>query len=127
LTKFVDTVRIFFYTHSPHFICHCTEYKLLALQVTISQEKELDALTQQFILAKISDCALKQGYKTHSSLCQSNLQLQNKAALMSRRIWTVEHRRCAAGLAGAHPGLQDRILLNYSLHKNWECVYQWFL
>jgi len=32
---------------------------------------------------------------------------------MSRRIWAVEHG-CAAGLAGAHPGLQDRILLNYT-------------
>ena len=32
---------------------------------------------------------------------------------MSRQIQAVEHR-CAAGLAGAHPGLQDRILLNYT-------------
>ena len=32
---------------------------------------------------------------------------------MSRRIRAVEHR-CAAGLAGAHPGLQDRISLNYT-------------
>ena len=47
-------------------------------------------------------------------LRQSNLQLQNEAALMSCRIRAVEHRKCAAGLAGAHPGLQDRILLNYT-------------
>jgi len=26
----------------------------------------------------------------------------------------VEHRKCAAGPAGAHPGLQDRILQNYT-------------
>ena len=32
---------------------------------------------------------------------------------MSRRIRAIEHR-CAAGLAGAHPSLQDRILLNYT-------------
>ena len=32
---------------------------------------------------------------------------------MSRRIRVVEHW-CAAGLAGAHSGLQDRILLNYT-------------
>ena len=32
---------------------------------------------------------------------------------MSRRIRAVEHQ-CAAGLAGAQPGLQDRILLNYT-------------
>jgi len=45
-------------------------------------------------------------------MSQSNLQLQNEAALMSCRIRAVEHRKCGAGLAGAHPGLQDRILLN---------------
>ena len=38
----------------------------------------------------------------HSSLRQSVLQLQNEVALMSRRIWAVEHR-CVAELAGAHP------------------------
>jgi len=100
LTKFVDTICIFVYTHSPYFICHCTEYKVSALQVRISEEKTLNALTQQFILAKIWGCALKQGCKTHSSLRQSNLQRQNEAALMSRRIRAVEHR-CAAGLAGS--------------------------
>jgi len=33
---------------------------------------------------------------------------------MSCRIPTVEHRKCAAGLAVAHPGLQDRMLLNFT-------------
>jgi len=49
----------------------------------------------------------------YSSLRQSNLQLQNQAAQRSRQIRAVEHWRwrCAAGLAGAHTGLQDRILL----------------
>jgi len=64
-------------------------------------------------LQKVSGCALKQGCKTHSSLRQSNLQLQNEAARMSRQIRAVE-RRCAAGQAGAHPRLQDRIFLNYT-------------
>jgi len=77
-------------------------------------ENKLNASTQQFITAKISGCSLKQGSKAHSSLRLSNLQLQNEAALMSCRIRAVEHRKCAAGLAGAHPGLQDRILLNYT-------------
>jgi len=40
---------------------------------------------------------------------------------MSRRLRAVEHRKCATGLSDAHPGLQDRILLNYtrieSAHK----------
>jgi len=38
--------------------------------------------------------------------------MQNEAALMFRRIRAVEHRKCAAGLVDAHPGVQDRILLN---------------
>jgi len=37
---------------------------------------------------------------------------------MSRRMRAVEHRKCAAGLAGAHHGLQDRILLNYTRIEN---------
>ena len=37
---------------------------------------------------------------------------------MSCRIRAVEHRKCAAGPAGAHPGLQDRILLNYTRIEN---------
>jgi len=34
------------------------------------------------------------------------------------RIQAVEHRKCAAGLTGALPGLQDRILLNYTRIEN---------
>jgi len=37
---------------------------------------------------------------------------------MSRRIQAVKHRKCAAGLAGAHAGFQDRILLNYTRIEN---------
>ena len=95
---------------------HLTEYELSALQVRILEENTRNATTQHFITAKISGCALKQGSKTRSSLRQSNLQLQNEAALMSCRI-AVGHR-CAGGLAGAHSGLQDRILLNYTRIEN---------
>ena len=94
-------------------MCHCTEFKLSALKVTISEENELNATTQQFKTGKISGCVLKQGKKAHSSLRQSNLQLQNKAALTSCRVRAAERRMCAAGLAGAHPGLEGRIFLNY--------------
>ena len=34
------------------------------------------------------------------------------------RIRAVEHRKCATGLSDAHPGLQDRILLNYTRIEN---------
>ena len=72
--KFVDIICIFFYIHSPYFMCHCTEYKL-SPQVRLSEKSKLNATTQQFTTAKISGCALKQGNETRSSLRQSNLQL----------------------------------------------------
>jgi len=100
--------------YSLYFMCHCTEYKLSALQVRISEENKL----KRYDTAKILGCVSKQDSKTHSSLRQSSLQRQNEAALMSCRIRAVEHRKCAAGLAGAHPDLQDRILLNYTRIKN---------
>ena len=51
LAKCVDIIRIFFYTPSPYFMCHCTEYKLSALQVRISDENKLNATTQEIITA----------------------------------------------------------------------------
>ena len=36
---------------------------------------------------------------------------------MSCRIRAVEHRKCAAGLSDAHPGLHDRILLNTQIEN----------
>jgi len=115
---FWHNMHIFLHPLPLFYVCHCTEYKLLVLQVRLSEENTLNATTQQFITAKISGCALKQGSKTHSSMRQSDLQLQNAAALMSYRIWAVEHTKSAAGLAGAHPGLKDRILLNYTRIEN---------
>jgi len=47
------------------------------------------------------------------------------------RMRAVEHRKCAAGLAGAHPGLQDRFLLNYTrtenAHKVRKKIFDFFL
>jgi len=94
------------------------EYRLSAIQASISEENTINATAQQFITAKISGCILKQGSKTHSSLRPNNSQLQNDAALMSCRIRTVEHRKCVAGPSGAHSGLQDRILQNYTRMEN---------
>jgi len=86
-------------------MCHCTEYKLSALQVRLSKKNKLNATTQQFITAKLSGCALKQGSGTQWTLHQNTLQLQNEAALMSCRIRAVEHRKCVAGPASTNPGL----------------------
>jgi len=97
---------------------HCTEYKLSAVHVRISEENTRNATAQHFITAKISGGPLKQGSKTHASFFQRNLQLQNKPAVMSCPIRAVEQRKCAAGLFSAHSGLQDRILLNYTRIEN---------
>jgi len=57
---------------------------------------------------------LKQWSKAHSITASEQFTaLQNEAALRSLRIRAVEHKKCAAGLTGAHSGLKDRILLNY--------------
>jgi len=120
LATFFDIICIFFYTYSPYFMCHCTDYKLSALQIRISEENKLNATTQQLITAKISGCMLKQGRKTHSSLGQNNLQLQNETALMSCWIRAVEYRNCAAGLAGAPRRFARSNLAK--LHKKCECA-----
>jgi len=99
-------------------MCHCTEYKLIALQVRLSEENTPNATIEQFTTAKLSGCALKQGSTTHSSARQSNLQRKNEDALMSCRKREVEHRVSVGGLAGAHPGLKNRILLNYTRIEN---------
>jgi len=109
-------MHIFLYIHSPYFMCHCTEDKLLGYRRKI--HPTLNATIQQFVTAKISGCVLKQGSTTHSSLRQGNLQRKNEAALMSCRIREVEHRASADGLAGAHPGLKNRILINYTRIEN---------
>jgi len=53
-----------------------------------------------------------------TELHQSKLQRQTKATLMSFWFQVVEPREYAAGQADAHPGLQDRILLNYTRIEN---------
>jgi len=72
-------------------MCHCGN---------INYQRSLK--TEQFITAKISSNALKQGYRTHSVLRQRGSQLQKyEAARMSRRI-AVDQKVC--GWVG-HPGL----------------------
>ena len=94
LAKFVDIIFIFHKTHSLYFMHHCTEYKLSALQSRISEETTINAMTQQFITAKVSGCTLKKGSKIHSALRQRNIQLQNQAAPMPCRLQALEHRVC---------------------------------
>ena len=40
LAKFVDIICIFFYIHSPYFMCRCTECKLSAIQIRISEKNQ---------------------------------------------------------------------------------------
>jgi len=64
--------HVFHYVHSPYFMCHCTEDKLLGYRRKI--HPTLNATIQYFVTAKISGCALKQESATHSSIRQGNLQ-----------------------------------------------------
>ena len=72
--------------------------------------------TEQFMTAKVSCNALKQGSRTHSVLCQHSSQLEKyKAARMSPRI-AVDQKVC--GWDGRDPGLTVSNLLNYTRIEN---------
>ena len=72
--------------------------------------------TEQFMTAKISGNALKQGSRTHSVLRQRSSQLQKyKAARMSRRV-AIDQKIC--GWDGEHPRLTVWNLLNYTRIEN---------
>ena len=79
LLKIIVTAGVLFYSHSlssQFTMCYCNEHKLLsALQVRRpEQNTALNARTEQYITAKISGNALKQGSRTHSVLRQCSLQ-----------------------------------------------------
>jgi len=82
-------------------------------------ENKFNSTTQQFITAKISGFALKQGSKRHSLLSQRNLQLQTEAALIFCRIRAVEHRVCG-WTSWRTPRFARSNLAK--LHKSWECA-----
>jgi len=77
-----------------------------------------------FILCEVALNLNYQGSKLwyqkeiHSRPRYRRSERQKEAALMFRRIRAVKHRRCVTGMADAHPGLQDRILLNCPIIEN---------
>jgi len=98
-------------------MCHCTGYKLLALQVRIAEENTPNATIQQFVTAKISGGTVKQERTTHSSIRQSNFQRKNEASLMSCRIRALS--KC--GWTGwSTPRFEKSNLAK--LNKNRECT-----
>ena len=109
LAKFLDITGIFFYTHFPYFMCHCTQSKLSAFQVRIAEENK----TQRYDTAVHNYKNIRQHVKTREwntlITASEQFQLQNETALMSCRIRAVDHRKCAAGLAGAHPNVKRNI------------------
>ena len=110
-------MHICFCIHSPYFMCRCTEYALSALQVRLSEKNKLNATTEQFITPKIPGCTLKQGVK-HTHHCVRAIYSCKMRLHWFCRIRAVEHRKCVAGPAGAHPGLHDRILQNLTRIEN---------
>ena len=80
-------------------------------------ENTINATTQQFINANISGCALKQGSKTHITASEQFTAAKwgcaDDLSNASSRAW-----KCVAEQTGAHPGLLDRILQNYTRIEN---------
>jgi len=71
---------------------------------------------QLYLVCTVCDVAISHHIHVYKPTFH-NLQLENQAAPLSR-IRGVEYRKCAAEMTGAHPGLQDRILLNYTGFEN---------
>jgi len=104
-------------TSNPSLAHAIAKYKLSALRARISEENTINATTQQFITAKISSCTLKQGVK-HTHHCVRAIYSCKMRLCWSCRIRAVEHRKCVAGPADAHPGLHNRILQNFTRIEN---------
>ena len=103
----------------PCFMCHCAEYKLSALHVRMSG-KINSTLRQAVHNCKKIRLRVETGSKTHSSVITTSEQFTaakwgcpNVSSNTSSRV-----QKVAAGLAGTHPGLQDRIMLKYTRIEN---------
>jgi len=101
-------------------MCHCTGYKLLALQVRLSEENTPNAQRYDTAVRNCKNIRLRVKGVEYNTLINSSGQFTTEkwAALMSCRIRAVEHRVSAGGLAGAQPGLKNRILINYTKIEN---------
>jgi len=82
-------------------------------------------MTEQFISAEISGCALKQQNKTHSVLWQSSSQLQKyQTVWMSLSSTGSEAEKlCGHGQNSTHSGLLLTRSKLDKLHKNSECAW----
>ena len=73
-------------------------------------------MTQQYISAKISGCASNQGSKTLITASEQFTDAKSGCADVLSN--TSSRAQKASGPAGAHPGLQDRILQNNTRIEN---------
>ena len=78
LAAFLDIICTIFCTQSLYFCVIALNMNYQPSRLGYWRKKKLNATTQQFITAKISDCEWKQGRKRHSSMRKNNLQLQNE-------------------------------------------------
>ena len=119
LATFVDIICTFFYIHSPYFMSHCTEYKLWALQVRLSEKNTINATTQQFISTKISGCALKQRNETLIPTSEQFTIAKSGCAKVSSNTSSWALKVCS--WTGWRTPWFARS--NFTkLHKNWECA-----
>jgi len=120
LAKFVDVMMHIFLHPLPLFLRHCTEYKPSAVQVRLSEENKLNATTQQFITAKISGYALKQGeWKTLIPTSEQFTTAKWGCAKISSNTSSWALKVC--GWTGWRRPWFARSNFN-KLHKNWECA-----
>jgi len=61
LAKFVDIICMFFYIHSPYFMCRCSEYKHQRFKLGYRRKINSNATTQQFINCKNIRLRVKTG------------------------------------------------------------------
>jgi len=91
LAKFVDIICIFFYTHYHYFVCHCTKYKLSALQVRMSEENIINVTIHQLITAEISAARENRGVKhTHVEYKQSSIESVRLDMLAHKPVGKIE-------------------------------------
>jgi len=113
-------MHIFLYIHSPYFMRHCTEYKLLALQVRLSDENTPNAQRYDTAVRNCKNIRLRVKTGEYNTLINSSEQFATEKRGCANVLSKTSSRALvsAGGLTGAHPGMKNRILLNYTRIEN---------
>jgi len=114
-------MHVFLYILSPYFMCHCTEYNLLALQVRLSEENTVHRTLRYTVrnCKNIRRCVKAREYNTlinsSEQFTAENWGCANVLSNMSSRAQS----KC--GWTGWRTPRSEKSNLA-KLHKNWECA-----